>query len=65
VKEAPLAYHSRWRLTLALGLMRQPDAKVGSAARQVGYDSEAAFSRAFKAQFGFAPMNAKSTAMQD
>lgn len=65
VKEAPLSYHSRWRLTLALGLMRQPDARVGSVARQVGYDSEAAFSRAFKAQFGFAPMNAKSTIMQD
>lgn len=65
VKEAPLSYHSRWRLTLALDLMRQPDAKVGSVARQVGYDSEAAFSRAFKAQFGFAPMNAKSTIVQD
>ena len=65
VKEAPLSYHSRWRLTLALGLMRQPGAKVGSVAQQVGYESEAAFSRAFKAQFGFAPMNAKSTTMQD
>ena len=65
VKEAPLAYHSRWRLTLALGLMRQPGAKVGSVAQQVGYESEAAFSRAFKAQFGVAPMNAKSTTLQD
>lgn len=65
VKETPLAYHSRWRLTLALGLMRQPDAKVGSVARQVGYDSEAAFSRAFKAQFGFAPVNAKSATARD
>lgn len=65
VKEAPLSYHSRWRLTLALGLMRQPDAKVGVVARQVGYDSEAAFSRAFKAQFGFAPVNAKSVIAPD
>ena len=59
VKDAPLSYQSRWRLTLALGLLRQADSRVSEVARQVGYDSDAAFSRAFKAQFGVAPLYAK------
>lgn len=55
VKEAPLAYQSRGRLRLALGLLRRPDARVSDVARQIGYESDAAFSRAFKAEFGIAP----------
>jgi len=58
VKEAPLAYQNRWRLGLALGLLRRPGARVSDVARQIGYDSDAAFSRAFKAQFGVAPVRA-------
>lgn len=58
VKEAPLAYQSRWRLTLALNLLRRPNARVSDVARQVGYYFDAAFSRAFKAQFGVAPVRA-------
>lgn len=56
VKEAPASYHNRWRLTLAHGLLRQANARVGDVARRIGYDSEAAFSRAFKAQFGHPPV---------
>jgi AraC-like DNA-binding protein len=62
VKEAPLAYQSRWRLTLALGLLRQADSRVSDVARQVGYESDAAFSRAFKAKFGIAPVHARRAA---
>jgi AraC-like DNA-binding protein len=58
VKQAPLSYQSRWRLTLAQGLLRRPNARVSDVARQVGYDSDAAFSRAFKAQFGMSPVHA-------
>lgn len=61
VKEAPLSYHSRWRLTLADGLMRHANARVGDVARKVGYEFEAAFSRAFKAQFGVSPVAVRST----
>lgn len=60
VKEAPLAYQTRWRLTLAHGLLRQANARVGDVARQVGYDSEAAFSRAFKVQFGVPPVEIRA-----
>jgi AraC-like DNA-binding protein len=60
VKEAPLSYQNRWRLTLAHGLLRQANARVSDVARQVGYDSDAAFSRAFKAQFGIPPVGVRS-----
>ena len=60
VKEAPLSYQSRWRLTLAHGLLRQANARVSDVGRQVGYESEAAFSRAFKAQFGVPPVDIRS-----
>lgn len=60
VKEAPLSYQTRWRLTLAHGLMRQANARVSDVARKIGYDSEAAFSRAFKAQFGVPPIEVRA-----
>lgn len=60
VKEAPLSYQNRWRLTLAHGLLRQANSRVSDVARQVGYDSESAFSRAFKAQFGIPPVDVRS-----
>jgi AraC-like DNA-binding protein len=60
VKEGPLSYHNRWRLTLAHGLLGQANARVGDVARRIGYDSEAAFSRAFKAQFGVPPVDLRS-----
>lgn len=62
VKEPPLSYQSRWRLTLAFDLLRHREARVSDIARQVGYDSDAAFSRAFKAQFGVAPVHAREAA---
>jgi len=52
---APLQYQTRWKLLLAQDLLRQSDTKVGAIARRIGYESEAAFSRAFRSQFGVAP----------
>jgi len=40
-------------------MLKWPDTRVGDVARRIGYDSDAAFSRAFKAQFGFAPVMVK------
>jgi AraC-like DNA-binding protein len=62
VKEPPLSYQSRWRLALAHTLLRKADARVSDVARQVGYESEAAFSRAFKSEFGMAPVRARESA---
>lgn len=60
VGEAPLHYLARWRLTIAADLLRSGGIKVTEAAQRVGYASDAAFSRAFKAHFGYAPSEARS-----
>jgi AraC-like DNA-binding protein len=56
---APLHYQTRWRLLLANEMLKRPSVRVSEVARRIGYDSDAAFSRAFKAQFGYAPVLAR------
>jgi AraC-like DNA-binding protein len=56
---APLHYQTRWRLLLANEMLKRPSVRVSDVARRVGYESDAAFSRAFKAQFGYAPVLAR------
>lgn len=56
---APLHYQTRWRLLLANEMLKRVDTRVSDVARRIGYDSDAAFSRAFKAQFGHPPTRAK------
>jgi AraC-like DNA-binding protein len=52
---APIRYLTGWRMHLAEDLLRSSDFGVGAIARRVGYDSEEAFSRAFKRERGIAP----------
>jgi transcriptional regulator GlxA family with amidase domain len=54
----PLRYLTRWRLTIAADLLRAGSLKVTDVANGAGYGSEAAFSRAFKAHFGYPPSEA-------
>lgn len=58
VGEPPLRYLSRWRLTIAADMLRSGGMKVTEAAYKAGYSSDAAFSRAFKSHFGYAPSEA-------
>jgi len=51
----PMLYLTRWRLQLAAEQLRRGSAKVAAIGAQVGYDSEAAFSRAFKRETGLSP----------
>lgn len=51
VGESAMRYVTRWRMHVALELLRTSDVTVAAAAAHVGYDSEAAFSRAFKRMF--------------
>ncbi len=55
VGEPPLHYLTRWRMQKAAGLLREGRASLAEIAEQVGYDSEAAFSKAFKRAIGSAP----------
>ncbi|TDY51678.1 helix-turn-helix protein [Paraburkholderia rhizosphaerae] len=58
----PLRYVTRWRLTVAADLLRAGKLKVMEVAQTAGYGSEAAFSRAFKAQFGYPPRDSRRLA---
>lgn len=51
----PMQYLSQWRLQLAAELLASGSAKVSAVGMQVGYDSDAAFSRAFKRSTGLSP----------
>jgi AraC-like DNA-binding protein len=55
VSEAPLAYLTRWRMHLAADLLRGKGLTLSEVAGRVGYESEAAFSKAFKRQVGTSP----------
>jgi AraC-like DNA-binding protein len=55
VGEPPMTYVTGWRLALAADLLRDPDATVGSVARQVGYGTPFALSAAFKRVRGVSP----------
>jgi transcriptional regulator GlxA family with amidase domain len=59
VGEPPLRYLKRWRLTIAADMLRTGKIKVTEAAQKTVYGSDAAFSRAFKAYFGYAPSEAR------
>jgi AraC-like DNA-binding protein len=55
VGEPPLHYITRWRMQKAAALLREGRATLADIADRVGYDSEAAFSKAFKRWVGSAP----------
>jgi AraC-like DNA-binding protein len=55
VGETPLAHLTRWRMHSASCHLRTGTLGLGEIAAQVGYESEAAFSRAFKRIVGRAP----------
>ncbi len=53
--QGPMAYLSDWRLELAAESLRTTSRSVLQIAGEVGYDSEAAFNRAFKRRFAAPP----------
>jgi len=55
VGHAPMQYLGNWRIQLGARLLRDSTRPVAAIASDVGYDSEAAFSRAFKRAVGMPP----------
>jgi AraC-like DNA-binding protein len=51
----PMLYLTNWRMQIASRLLLQSKASLASVAVDAGYDSEAAFSRAFKRASGVSP----------
>lgn len=55
VTQPPMQYLTNWRMQLATNYLRSANESISSIAGRVGYDSEAAFSRAFKKSVGSPP----------
>ncbi|GLQ57298.1 cupin [Devosia nitrariae] len=55
VGHAPMQYRTLWRMQIAARLLADSSMKVAAVGREIGYESEAAFSRAFKKAVGVSP----------
>lgn len=55
VGEPAMHYVARWRMRVALVWLKEDSAALGELASRLGYQSEAAFSRAFKRFIGISP----------
>lgn len=62
IGKTPMQYLIHWRLTLAAQVLRRDGDPIARIAERHGYDSEAAFNRAFKRQFGMPPAMWRKTA---
>jgi len=51
----PMQYLTQWRMLLAANLLARSGAPLASIAEEVGYQTDTAFSRAFKREYGAAP----------
>ena len=55
IGQAPMQYLAHWRIQVGATLLRDTAFTVAAVAQQVGYESEAAFARAFKRLVGQPP----------
>jgi transcriptional regulator GlxA family with amidase domain len=62
--ETPLEYLTNWRMYKATGSLQEDDRKMFEIAKSVGYDSDAAFSKAFKRVLGVAPREYRRSATE-
>jgi len=61
VGQPPMQYLTSWRMQLAAQRLRESREAIAQVGYAVGYESEAAFSRAFKREFGKAPAEWRRT----
>jgi transcriptional regulator GlxA family with amidase domain len=60
LNKTPMAYLTRWRLQLGAEMLVSTSYSVAQIASEVGYESEAAFNRAFKREFEIPPARFRS-----
>ncbi|ODV44494.1 AraC family transcriptional regulator [Cupriavidus sp. UYMMa02A] len=60
VGESPMRYLSNWRMQLACQRLSTTGRRISQISEELGYDSEAAFSRAFRRAFSLAPTEYRS-----
>jgi AraC-like DNA-binding protein len=56
VRNSPMQYLTHWRMLLAANLLRRSNAPLARVAEEVGYQTDTAFSRAFRREFGLPPV---------
>lgn len=64
VSMPPMEYITHWRMQIARKMLVASERPIIDVAENVGYHSEAAFGRAFKRQFNFAPATYRRTFQQ-
>jgi AraC-like DNA-binding protein len=62
---SPIRYLTEWRMHVAQELLATTELGVAAIARRVGYDSEEAFSRAFKRTYRSAPSHWRTTRVRE
>jgi len=55
VGQSPMQYLTQWRMLLASNLLARSNAPLLRIAQDVGYQTDTAFSRAFRREFGAPP----------
>ncbi|MBC7730337.1 MAG: AraC family transcriptional regulator [Bacteriovorax sp.] len=55
VGQAPMQYLAQWRMVLASNLLARSNASLARIAEEVGYQTDTAFSRAFRREYGMPP----------
>ena len=65
----PMHYLAKWRMQVASEMLNRGNTTMATIAAEIGYESEAAFSRAFKKMMGVPPsawrLGARATAATD
>jgi AraC-like DNA-binding protein len=61
VGDSVMRYLTQWRMQLARGRLLESKEPISVVADKLGYQSEAAFCRAFKREFGLSPGGVRSS----